>query len=73
MTPRDRFILRFGVLGYGGGLFLLFNVLHAVRLHQHGASLAGLPLWLLLTAVVAGLLGYGFGTLLWRRMARERR
>lgn len=71
MNPRHRFILRFGVLGYGGGMFLLFNLLHAFRLHAHGASLAGLPLWLMLTAVICPLLGYGFGVFMWRRLQRR--
>ncbi|MGI4755561.1 MAG: hypothetical protein ACRYGF_01790 [Janthinobacterium lividum] len=73
MTPRRRFVLRFGVLGYGGSLFVLFNVLHVVRLHAHGASLQGLPLWLLLTAVICPVLGYGFGVLAWSRMQRRGR
>ncbi len=67
MTPRLRFILRFGVLAYGGGLFVLFNVLHIARLRAHGASLAGLPLWLLMTALIAGALGYAFGVFAWKR------
>lgn len=71
MTARHTFILRFGVLGYGGGLFVLFNVLHIARLHAHGASLRGLPLWLCLTALVAAMLGYGFGALLWWRGRRR--
>lgn len=71
MSPRYRFILRFGVLGYGGGLFLVFNVLHILRLRAHGASLQGLALWLMSTAVVCPLLGYGFGEFAWRRMQQR--
>ncbi len=67
MTPRARFILRFGVLGYGGGIFLVFNLLHIARLHARGASLRGLPLLLLITAIISPVLGYGFGVLAWRR------
>lgn len=73
MNSKYRFILRFGVLGYGGGLFLVFNTLHILRLRAHGASLQGLPLWLMLTAVICPLLGYGFGELVWRRMQRRLR
>lgn len=73
MTARHRFILRFGVAGYGGGLFVLFNALHLFRLHARGASLQGLGLWLLVTATVSALLGYGFGVLLWWRGRRPTR
>ncbi len=73
MSPRYRFILRFGVLGYGGGLFVVFNVLHVLRLRAHGASLQGLPLWLMLTAVICPLLGYGFGEVVWHRMQQRAR
>ena len=73
MTPRYHFILRFGVLCYGGGLFLLFNALHIARLRAHGASLQGLPIWLSLTAVVCPLLGYAFGVLAWWRIQTRRR
>ena len=73
MTPRARFVLRYGVLGYGGGLFVLFNVLHIVRLHARGVALSGLPLWLLITAVLCCGLGYVFGVYAWkRRRVRER-
>ena len=68
MTPRSRFILRYGVLAYGGGLFMLFNVLHILRLRAHGASLAGLPIWLLLTALICSGLGSAFGWYAWRRV-----
>lgn len=71
MTPRDRFILRYGVLAYGGGLFLLFNALHIIRLHAHGAALQGLPLWLLSTAILCPLVGYVFGVLAWNRLSRR--
>ncbi|MGI4853404.1 MAG: hypothetical protein ACRYF4_05060 [Janthinobacterium lividum] len=70
MSPRYRFILRYGVLGYGGGLFVLFNALHILRLHALGASLFGLPLWLIVTAPVAAVMGYGFGALVWWRGRR---
>ncbi len=72
MSARTCFILRFGVLAYGGGLFVLFNVLHILRLRAHGASLAGLPLWLMLSAVICPIIGYGFGVLAWSRLRRRR-
>ena len=73
LSARNRFILRFGVLAYGGGLFVLFNVLHVLRLRAHGASLAGLPLWLMLTAILCPIIGYGFGVLAWSRLQRRSR
>ena len=73
MNPRHRFILRFGVLAYGGGLFAVFNLLHVLRLRAHGASLQGLSLWLIATAIVCPLVGYGFGAFAWRRMQRRGR
>ena len=73
LSARNRFILRFGVLAYGGGLFVLFNVLHVLRLRAHGASLAGLPLWLMLTAIICPIIGYGFGVLAWSRLQRRSR
>lgn len=71
LSPKYRFILRYGVLAYGGVMFLLFNVIHILRLTSRGASLAGLPLWLAVNAIFWPLVGYGFGLFAWHRMIRK--
>jgi hypothetical protein len=71
LSPKSRFILRFGVLGYGGIMFLLFNGIHIARLLTRGSSLAGLPLWLAVNAILWPLVGYAFGAFAWRRMQKR--
>jgi hypothetical protein len=71
LSPKHRFIFRYGVFGYGGIMFTLFTTIHLVRMHTSGASLAGLPIWLAVNLLLWPLLGYAFGAFAWRRMTRR--
>ena len=74
LSPRGRFVLLYGVVFYGGGIFLIFNAIHFIRLYQQGASMAGIVPWLAVTAIISPLLGLLFGIAMWNRLAaRDRR
>ncbi len=72
MTPRDRFVLRFGVFGYGGGMVVIFTLLHLIRLHMRGLPFEGISIWLLVNAAIWLPVGYLFGTWMWKRITRRR-
>ncbi len=73
LSQRSRFVFRYGLLLYGGGLFVIFNVINFLRLKAQEVSLLGLAVWLVMTAMLSLLLGFGFGMLAWERMKRRRR